>query len=430
MFRHLTPHSLVIRTIALLVLTTPTFFVLVANAGERTLHTFVKSSDGVEWGGEVGVSSNAGLVADSTGNLYGTTEYGGNYGYGVVFELSRTGKGYWVEKILHNFGDAPGDGIEPLGGLIFDAAGNLYGTTIGGGTSAYGDGGTVFELTPGRNGNWKEKLLYSFEAYDTGTAYFPRSGLVMDAAGNLYGSTQDGSGAYGEGAVFEISPSASGWTESIVYSFGANQTDGTIPTSPYLSLDAAGNLYGVTFYGGTYNVGTVYQLSPNSGGQWTENILYSFTGGADGEYPYSTVTVDPDGNLFGATEISLDARGTVYEISPTSSGWSEQTIYTFDGILGGEAIFLTLTLDPAGNLYGVSQVGGTSNRGQVWELSPTSSGAWIPTALFSFDQTNGSQPRTGVIRDAVGNLYGVTFNGGQLSCGPYQGCGVAFEITP
>jgi len=422
--------SFLIGRTALLTLALCSLFVLPAFAGERTLHTFVEDSNRIAWGGEVGIGSSANLVADSAGNLYGTTEYGGKYGYGVAFELSRTGKGYWTEKVLHHFGSVPGDGISPLGGLIIDSAGNLYGTTIGGGTSNFGDGGTVFELSPARNGNWKETILYSFEAYDTGAAYFPRSGLVMDTAGNLYGTTQDPSGAYGQGTVFEISPVAGGsWTESIVYSFGASQTDGIIPTSPYLSLDAAGNLYGVTYRGGAYNWGTVFQLSPGAG-QWTENILYSFTGGTDGQYPYSSITLDPQGNLYGTTEISLNATGTVYQISPSSSGWTEQTLYTFEGNLVGETFALTLARDAAGNLYGTSQVGGAYNFGDVWELSPTSSGTWNATTLFSFDQTNGASPRTGVIRDAAGNLYGVTFNGGQLSCGPYQGCGVAFEVTP
>jgi len=421
----------VILTTAVLILATFTLLIPSANAGERTLHTFIQSTDGVIWGGDVGAGSKANLVADSEGNLYGTTESGGKYFNGVVFELSRTGKGFWVEKVLHVFNPGAGDGAESLGGLIIDSAGNLYGTTATGGSTILGAGGTVFELMPGRNSNWQEKILFTFESKISGAPFAPFSGLVMDAAGNLYGTTSEG-GTYGHGAVFELSPTAKGnWTPSYLYSFGANATDGIDSMSPYLTLDASGNLYGSTYDGGLYNFGTVFQLSPGSNGQWTETILYNFTGGADGKYPESTVTVDPNGNLFGTTEAASTGSGTVYEISPSSSGWSQQTIYTFGGILAGQSIYLTLALDPAGNLFGVSQLGGTGNWGEVWELSPTSSGTWTPTVLFSFDQTNGAQPRTGVIRDGLGNLYGVTLAGGQLSCGGANaGCGVAFEITP
>lgn len=422
-------HPLLVQVLAALLV--GIVFVPGASAGERTLHTFVMSSDHVEWGGIVGAQSDANLVADSMGNLYGTTESGGAYSNGLVFELSRTGKGYWVEKVLHVFNPGAGDGAEPLGGLILDSAGNLYGTTPLGGSSILGAGGTVFELTPGHDGNWQEKILFTFESKISGAPFDPCAGLVMDAAGNLYGTTLEG-GTYGHGAVFELSPTAKGsWTPSYLYSFGASETDGIDPMSPYLTLDADGNLYGSTYDGGLYNFGTVFQLSPGSNGKWTETILYNFTGDADGKYPMSTVTMDPNGNLFGTTEAASTGSGTVYEVSPSSGGWSEQTIYTFGGALAGQSIYLTLTLDAAGNLYGVSQVGGANNWGEVWELSPTSTGTWNPTVLFSFDQANGAQPRTGVIRDSDGNLYGVTLAGGQLSCGGANaGCGVVFEITP
>jgi uncharacterized repeat protein (TIGR03803 family) len=413
-----------ILTTSVLMLATCTLLIASANAGERTLHTFTENSNGIAWGG---TDSAAGLVADPAGNLYGTTAFGGRYNMGVVFELSRTGKGYWVEKVLHHFPNAPGDGAEPLGGLVFDSAGNLYGTTHNGGASNIG---TVFKLTPGRNGNWKETILYSFEAYVTGTAYFPNSGLVMNAAGNLYGTTTEG-GGYGAGTVFEVSPTAGGgWTASVLHSFGASQTDGINPTSPYLSLDAAGNLYGVAYQAGPYNSGAVYQLSPASSGQWTETIVYGFTGGTDGSYPLSTITLDSTGNLYGTTSTSSNGRGTVYEISPSSGGgWSEQTLHTFTGADGGEPNG-TLIFNPAGNLLGTSATGGGNNFGDVWELSPSSSGTWTPTVLFSFDQANGQLPIGGVIRDAAGNLYGITNQGGNLSFCGYQGCGVVFEVTP
>src|SRR5208337_2813918 len=202
--------------------------------------------------------------------------------------------GGWTEKVLYSFKFTGMDGTYPNPGLIFDAAGNLYGTTSYGG--AYGSYGTVFELTPTKGGGWTEQVLHSFN-YDGTDGADPFAGLIFDAAGNLYGTTQSG-GTYGPGTVFELTPmQGGGWKEQVLYSFNFNGADAEYPYAG-LIFDKAGNLYGTTEaggthyrttrFGGTYNVGTVFELTPTQGGGWTEKLLHSFNNtGKDGYRPYA-----------------------------------------------------------------------------------------------------------------------------------------------
>ncbi len=216
-----------------------------------------------------GVTPLTSLVLDSAGNLYGTASTGGIHTAGTVFELTPQAGGDWTEKVLYSFDQDSQDNADPSG-LIFDSAGNLYGTTANG---APNDVGTVFKLTRQAGGGWAEKVLYSFN-YDGKDGAYPYAGLVLDGAGNLYGTTFDGC-THGVGTVFELTPQAGGgWTESVLYSFG-NGTDGAYPQAS-LILDGAGNLYGTTANGGTDSVGTVFELTPQAGGGWMENVLYSF----------------------------------------------------------------------------------------------------------------------------------------------------------
>src|ERR1019366_6634594 len=199
------------------------------------------------------------------------------------------------EQVLHSFGNGT-DGNDPLGGLIFDASGNLYGTTLGGGT--YG-GGTVFELTPAGGGSWTETVLHNFDSNGT-DGFTPYAGLIFDSAGNLYGTTRWG-GTYGGGTVFELTTAAGGgWTEQVLHSFDHNYTDGYYPQAG-LIFDAAGNLYGTTSQGGTYVYwGTVFELTPAAGGDWTETVLHNFNqNGTDGYYPEAGLIFDAAGNLYG-----------------------------------------------------------------------------------------------------------------------------------
>ena len=250
------------------------------------------------------------MTSDPAGNLYGATYSGGTYGNGTVFELTPKAGGRWTEKILHSFSYGKG-GYSPNPGLILDAVGNVYGTTIEGGSQKPATG-TASELTPEAGGRWAEKVLHSFGA-DKGGG-IPSAGMIFDGVGNLYGTTAFG-GAYDEGTVFELTPRAGGgWTEKLLHSFGKN-TDGFMPLVS-LALDAAGNLYGATNGGGTYGYGTVFELTPKAGGGWTEKVLHSFGNNADGSSP-SGVVLDTAGNLYGTTSTGgAYNRGTVFEITP------------------------------------------------------------------------------------------------------------------
>jgi len=365
----------------------------------KTLYGFTGSKDGSGPG--------AGLTFDATGNLYGTTENGGAYGDGVVFELTPTSGGGWEETVLHSFSGS--DGSAPASAsLIFDSAGNLYGTTHAGGT--YGSG-TVFELTSNGDGTWQESVLYSFNG-TSGSA--PIAGLIFDAAGNLFGTTSAG-GTYNSGTVFQLTSSGNGsWNESVLYSFTGG-ADGSEPTAG-LIFDASGNLYGATLVGGTGN-GTIFELSQNNDGGWTESVLHTFSG-KDGGYPWWGMVFDQAGSLFGSTWLggTYDG-GTVFRLTPNSDGvWEETVLYSFttNGPAG-------VSLDSAGNLYSTTVRGGTNGYGTVFQLSKVN-GVWTEKS-YSFTDKPGAFPYAGVIFDATGNLYSTTFGDSTKTFGS------VFEIT-
>ena len=378
------------------------------------------------------------LVRDAAGNLYGTTYSGGAVGapydlYGTVFELSPGTGGTWTETVLYNFGSVSGDGIVPLGGLVFDRKGNLYGTTTEGGANGEG---TVYELSPGSGGTWTEKVIYSFGASGTDGEDPRRGSLIFDEAGNLYGTTLAG-GVNGKGAVFEMSPGSGGtWTEKILYSFGTTTTDAAAPSGG-LVWDAAGNLYGTTSGGGANSgAGTVYELSPGSGGTWTEKVLHSFAdNGVDGTDPVDTLVFDGHGNLYGTSYNygPTGSLGIVFELSPSADGaWSEQILHAFTGTLQGDGAYPIggLVFDASGNLYGTTSSGGFAGEGLVFELSAGAAG-WTEKILYGFATIlSGSiwdshTPEATLIFDSAGNLYGTASSGGNNSAGQD---GTVFEI--
>jgi uncharacterized repeat protein (TIGR03803 family) len=378
-----------------------------------------------------GQSPNDSLIFDKAGNLYGTTFVGGRYSEGTAFELTPNGTGGWNEKVLHSFGNVIGthsDGTNPVGPLTFDSAGNLYGTTsLGGGTNHYG---IVFELLPKAGGGWTENILRNFNNNNPSNAdgIYPQGNLVIDSAGNVYGTTPDG--GIGSGVVYELIPAGGGrWTEKVLHSF--DLTDGKYSLAG-LVLDAQGNLYGTTNVGGAFSGGVAFELSPSSGGTWTYKLLYSF--GAtptDGLYPAANLIFDSAGNLYG-TDYAGGAHnlGTVFELSPIAGGgWSETTLYSFGGGTDGNYPESPVTFDSSGNLYGTTTSGGASNVGVVFKLTPSGGGTWTETLLHTFTGgSDGANAFGGLILDNSGNLYGTTYVGG--GAGVFSGNGTVFEITP
>jgi uncharacterized repeat protein (TIGR03803 family) len=322
------------------------------------------------------------LIFDAAGNLYGTTYAGGSGLAGTVFELTPHGNGVWEEHILHSFKINPPDGHYPSASLIFDAAGNLYGTASEGGSGpcTYGAAligcGVVFELSPKAGGVWAAKVIYSFNGpYTDGQS--PIASLVFDSVGNLYGTTVGGgtAGPYESGTVFELSPNGSGgWTEKVLYNFPTTSTDG-FNLDGNVALDSSGNLYSTTNSGGLYDFGTLFELSPSAGGNWTETILHHFGGTGDGRTPESGVIFDASGNIYGTTDVDGDNSkgpnyGMVYKMTPAADGgWTENILFTFDGKDGYGPEFGVI-LDGKGNLYGTTEYGGAYATGTAFEITP------------------------------------------------------------
>jgi len=326
------------------------------------LHTF-KGKDG---------AYPSGLIFGSAGNLFGTTVAGGAKGYGTVFKLALSADGNWTETVLHSFNNK--DGGLPGSTLIFDATGGLYGTTQTGGTHNFG---TVFKLTPSTDARWTETVLHSFNGKDGNDPTCP---LVFDSAGNLYGTTMSG-GAKGFGTVFKVAPGANGsWTEMVLHSF--NGEDGDQPFGG-LILDRTGNLYGTTVEGGNLNsdtcldvgCGVVFKLARDANGKWTETVLHEFSGWADGFYPEAGLIFDADGNLYSTTS----SGSNVFKLSPGKDGkWTETVLRAFNG-KDGWFPWAGLIFDGSGNLYGTTALGGKLNNcqnqygngcGVVFEITP------------------------------------------------------------
>jgi uncharacterized repeat protein (TIGR03803 family) len=466
-----------------------------AVARDQTLYDFCRTSngtcpDGANFASEGGISSSgSALIMDAAGNLYGTTGYGGNdgnsngNGNGVVFQLSPDGAG-WKETVLHRFCAAGGtcaDGSEPLAGLMMDAAGNLYGTTSAGGSGQVG-AGVVFELSP-EGSTWKEAVLYSFcQVGNCNDGQTPLAGLIMDGAGNLYGTTENGGGfdlpenAGTGGMVFELSPTATRhgtkWNETVLHSFcsSAQCGDGAHPTAS-LIMDCGpgingfydctgGNLFGTTANGGGTSGGTVFELTPTGAG-WTYAVAYDFcakAGCRDGDVPYAGVIIDPAGNLYGTTsgggvpaKIGNNPGGVAFELSPTATKhritWNETVLHNFcsdqdaqGDCLDGAYPQAGLIMDAAGDLYGTAESGGVSwdaiynGRGIAFQLSPTGGKEWKVKLLHDFCSSpncrDGAYPLAGLIADSQGNLYSTTSDGGigQTDNGSFGG--VVFRVTP
>jgi uncharacterized repeat protein (TIGR03803 family) len=293
--------------------------------------------------------------------------------------------------------------------LIFDGAGNLYGSTT--------VSSTIFKLTPNSDGTWTENVLYRFSGPDGGD---PLASLIFDATGNLYGTTADG-GASDAGTVFKLTPNSDGtWTESVLHSFSG--PDGGTPYAG-LIFDAAGNLYGTTSSGGAGGGGVVFELTPNSHGSWKEHVLHAFKGEKDGATPYASLTFDPAGNLYGTTYSGgAHKNGVVFKLD---SNHKFTVIHAFNK--DGANPYAGLTLDAAGNLYGTTVNGASNNGGVVFKLAPRQGGGWAYSVVLPvFQGTPGLNPHGTPVLDKAGHLYGTTLN-----CANGEKCrGIAFEVTP
>jgi uncharacterized repeat protein (TIGR03803 family) len=327
--------------------------------------------------------------------------------------------------VLHRFDDTKGakDGRYPFGALIWGPGGTLYGTTDAGGGVV--NAGTVFQVSP----SGQESVLYSFRMAPDGK--MPQGALVLGPDGTSYGTTNEG-GSAGFGTVFKLVNVNGTYRETVVYSFqGGN--DGAYPSSS-LVLDAAGNLYGTTFYGGETSCflgcGTVFKIDAN--GQ--ETIVYAFGGAPDGAYPYSGLIEDSAGNLYGTTTAGgSQNQGTVFTLNPNGQ---ETILHNFAGPPDGAGPYAGLFRDAAGNLFGTTQTGGNKlgncsgfGCGTVFEVKSTGE----EVVLYSFfNWKNGGNPYGGVVEDKAGNLYGTTLGLGNTSieCHYYGRCGTIFKLHP
>jgi len=376
---------------------------------ETVLHQFGTGTDGAAAYGRV--------ISDAAGNLYGTTALGGTSGAGIVFELTNLeGPGGWTETVLYNFSGGS-DGSQPWGGLIFDRAGNLYGTTFEGGAS---NAGTVYELTPGTGGSWTETVVYSFAGGADGSG--PQSDLNFQA-GNLFGTTTGG-GSPGTGIVFELVPGKNGvWTETVLHRFMSSE--GISPRAAVV-FDKDGSLYGTLANGGTSGAGAVFQLKPANGGTWNEETIYQFTGGNDGYGPLCRLVLF-HGKLYGTTVIGGGSGvGTAFELRPPGDHhgpWTLNVLHTFACGSDGCYPWAGLVLDWKGTFYGTTQFGGLpSNGGTVFALKEEG-GIWFEGVVSSFKLSPEQLAAGGVLLGKGGTLYGTTIGSG-------MNAGAVFEIQP
>jgi uncharacterized repeat protein (TIGR03803 family) len=365
----------------------------------------------------------------SLGTLYGEAG-GGAHGFGVIFKLTRTSGG-WKESVIYSFSGGK-SGAAPAGGLVWDAVGNLYGTTVAGGTPLVchkAGCGTVFELSPSSGGKWTETVLYKFGSCKT-DGCLPYGGVIFDASGNLYGTTVGGAGPQRYGTVFELAPTSGGWTESILHSFTAGG-DGAEPSSG-LVFDKMGNLYGATSRQGDCDgCGTIFEVSPTSGG-WQEKSIYVFSGGSDGGMPNGPLILGTAGDLYGTTVGGgTGNRGVVFELTPGSGGtWTQTVLQSFaNATSDAEEPMAGLVFDTTGNLYGTASYGGGIDYcggrgcGAVFKLE-LSGGKWTESVLHSFTAGNDGQNPTAAVIVEAGKLYGTTVYGG------VHGDGIVFEVKP
>ena len=320
-----------------------------------------------------GFTPYSGLIADNTGALYGTTLNGGTYDWGTVFKLTPTMHGY-VETILYSFQGDP-NGSDPFGSLFEDSSGALYGTTFDFGPVIFGN---VFKLTP-HDGGYSFNIIHSFNGSD---GAYPDGALIADADGALYGTAEGGGPGPGSGTVFKLTPNGNGYDFTLLYTFSGG-LDGATPRSALLA-DNSGALYGTTEFGGAAGKGTVFKLTPTVSG-YSESVLHSFTGGSDGHHPVAALIGDGTGTLYGTTEGIYNAErfGTAFKLTPSGKGYDYRVLHLFEGGTDGAIVDAALIEDGSGRLYGTTDAGGTVGLGTVYRLTP-GAGGYREVVLHNF----------------------------------------------
>jgi uncharacterized repeat protein (TIGR03803 family) len=376
----------------------------------------------------------------------------------ALLTLVSAASAQWKEKVLYSFQGGT-DGATPVGGVVFDKMGNLYGATQEGGSSSCASiyqCGTVYQLAPpAKNGDpWTETVLYIFQGNAHSDGASPQGGLVMDSVGNLYGTTAYGGAGncvllgtlMGCGTVYELSPpkqKGGAWTESVLYSFPTAK-QGYVPVGD-LVFDTAGNLYGATLFGGGYGTtcdgfyqycGAVFELSPpkTKGGKWTEKVLHGFAGGNDGAEPNGGLALDSKGAVYGATFIggyncphnSGKGCGTIFKLLPPrkeGGTWAEKQLHVFTAKSDGANPAGALIFDAKGSIYGTAEGGNVNGGGIVFRLTAANRGQWDESVLRWFSNEGPGASLAGLLFDSVGNLYGTTIEGANF-------CGAAFRLKP
>ena len=345
--------------------------------------------------------------------IYGTTEKGGAYNFGTVFQLTQTNR-IWQETVLYNF---PGstDGAYPKAGLIIDSSGALYGTTERGGTK---DDGILYRLYHTGKG-WDQQVIHSFAAGSDGS--HPEADLAQDlTSGIMYGTTYDG-GNSNCGVVYQVVQSNGNWTESVIYSLSSSSG---CNSQTAVREDSLGDLYGATVTGGQYGYGTVFTLTPDNGG-WTESVLHSFSSGSDGAYG-SGIDLSPAGIIFGVTSAGgSHGDGVAFELSKSGAVWNETILHDFTGEPDGATPYGAHLNVHSNAIYGTTEFGGSSNHGSVFKLAP-SGNTWTESVMHSFSgKPDGEFPETGLAFDSkTDTLYGSTAQGGT------ENLGAVFSVVP
>ena len=369
-------------------------------------------------GGSAGAYTDTELVMDRAGNLYGTSVQEGKFGAGTVFRVTPAG----VHTVLYNFRGGA-DGGEPYKGVTLDAQGNLYGTAVtGGGGSCEGGCGVVFKVT-NSGGTWSQSVIHTFTGRD-GSG--PGSPVAFDRHGNLYGTTPTG-GALGQGVIYQMKPDGSGgWKFAVIHTFTGG-ADGAGGSAGRLLVGHDGRIYGVCTTGGANGLGNVYEIFP-ADGKWQFMALYAFQSYPDGAFPYGGLVFDKAGYLYGTTYYAGEnGFGTVYTLRPENGTWTETVLYSFQGFADGDSPIGTMVEDAAGNLYGTTSDGGAAscNCGTIFKMTRGTNGEWTESVAYRFP----GAPRTafaynGMVRDSAGNFYGATVHGGNTDDG------AIYKFTP